>query len=398
VGLERVRVVNARRLSILAVTVAALALPPAGPAATRTGGAQATVAVVVLGAGGVTSTPAGISCPGRCAATFPAGTRVRLVPRGRNGAAFQRWGGSCAGAGACTVKPSALAAVAAQFGPAKRAPAPAPAKTAVEPGLYSLQNNSYRTFFVLPGGGSVVNIAIGSVPIACAPAATGAPSSDTLVIARAAIRPDGSFAATGTQSGVFAGARATFTYSFAGRFTAATATQPAGATGSFREDVVFTDNVEHRCTSNAVSWSAAKSGPIPQASSLVKAGKYSLANNSYRTFSVAPGGRAMLNVAIGSVRITCLPAARGVPSSVEIVIPETAIGADGSFEGKATQSGVLAGAPATITSTFSGWFQGQSRSGYTVAAGVLRLDVSFTDAGGTAHACTSNTLPWTATD
>jgi hypothetical protein len=393
-----VRVVSARRLSILAVAVAALALPPAGSAATRTGGAQPTVAVIVLGAGRVTSTPAGISCPGKCTATFAAGTRVRLTPRGR----LQRWGGSCAGAGACTVKASSLAAVAAQFGPAKRAPSPAPppppAKTAVEPGLYSLQNYSYRTFFVLPGGGSVVNIAIGSVRIACAPAASGAPSSDTLVIARAAIRPDGSFTATGTQTGVFAGARATFTYSFAGRFTAATATQPAGATGSFREDVVFTDNVEHRCTSNTVSWSAAKSGPIPQAASLVKAGKYSLANYSYRTFSVAPGGRTMLNVAIGSVRITCLPAARGVPSSVEIVIPETAIAADGSFEGKATQSGVIAGSPATITSTFSGWFQGQSRSGDTVAGGLLRQDVSFTDAGGTAHACTSNTLPWVASD
>src|SRR5438876_8584248 len=76
------------------------------------GAAKPTLAVVAVGSGRVTSRPAGISCPGKCSATFAAGSRVLLTPKAKNGSRFLRWGGNCTGAGACRVKVSALVAVA----------------------------------------------------------------------------------------------------------------------------------------------------------------------------------------------------------------------------------------------------------------------------------------------
>ena len=77
----------------------------------------------------VTSAPAGISCPGKCAATFAAGSRVLLTPKSKGGSRFLRWGGDCTGAGACRVRVSALAAVAAEFVGSKAQPL-RPQKTA----------------------------------------------------------------------------------------------------------------------------------------------------------------------------------------------------------------------------------------------------------------------------
>ena len=39
----------------------------------------------------VTSSPAGISCPGRCTATFAAGTTVVLTETSKNGSKFVGW-------------------------------------------------------------------------------------------------------------------------------------------------------------------------------------------------------------------------------------------------------------------------------------------------------------------
>jgi hypothetical protein len=105
----------------------------------------------------------------------------------------------------------------------------------------------------------MLNIAIGGVPIACAPAASGAPTGDQIVIPQGAIKPDGSFAAKASQNGVFAGVPAKFTYSFAGNFQGLDPTGAVTVAGVFREDIVFTDSAgAHSCTSNDQVWRAAR--------------------------------------------------------------------------------------------------------------------------------------------
>src|SRR5207237_9041682 len=91
----------------LASTVAGLygvACGAAGPGAAPDGGPPASswrvdVALTGGGAGRVTSTPAGIDCPGTCATAFPAGTAVSFAPTPAAGNAFRGCNGPFAGAG-----------------------------------------------------------------------------------------------------------------------------------------------------------------------------------------------------------------------------------------------------------------------------------------------------------
>jgi Divergent InlB B-repeat domain len=66
--------------------------------------APRTVRVSVTGRGIVTSAPAHISCPGRCAAQFKAGSSVRLRAQAAKGWRFKGWTGACAGRGTCALR------------------------------------------------------------------------------------------------------------------------------------------------------------------------------------------------------------------------------------------------------------------------------------------------------
>ena len=230
-----------------------------------------TLAVVVLGNGAVVSKPAAIACPTRCTATFSVGTSVLLTPQPKGASSFLGWGGSCTGTGTCSIKVSALTAVAAEFttGPKSKAQPPSTKSIAV-PGSYSGSsrgNYGTITFFVAPGGTGLLNVSVPNLGIACAPAGSF-PSSYNLGILRTAIAPNGSFVATGTEQGVFVGAPAVFSYSFSGRFQRATAAGPATATGTFEGGVVFAaSGATERCRSNEQTWTATHDPqPAPQKS------------------------------------------------------------------------------------------------------------------------------------
>jgi streptogramin lyase/pimeloyl-ACP methyl ester carboxylesterase len=73
------------------------------------------LSVAISGTGSVTSSPAGINCPGSCAATFLLGTQVTLSANPANGWSFTGWSGGCSGAGSCVVAINAPTAVSATF-------------------------------------------------------------------------------------------------------------------------------------------------------------------------------------------------------------------------------------------------------------------------------------------
>ena len=232
------------------LAVAVLALP--GSAMSAAAVASPTLVVVVVGTGEVTSQPAGITCPGTCTATFAAGTNVVLTPQSKNGSTLLRWSGPCTGTGACTVKVSALTAVAAQFAGGQQAqPQPVTTKSVAAPGPYSgnAQSGYQRaiTFSVAPGGTSMLNISAPVTDLTCTPSGG---SYDHLGILQVAIKPDGSFSAKTTQDGVLSGSKVTFTYTFTGHFEAATSSTAASAAGIFREDVKYADSTGTSCTSN----------------------------------------------------------------------------------------------------------------------------------------------------
>jgi len=76
---------------------------------------------VVGGHGRVTSTPAGIGCPGSCTAGFDRGSTVSLSERPAAGSRFVGWSGACSAAAAtCSVTMSGDRSVTATFGAVPR--------------------------------------------------------------------------------------------------------------------------------------------------------------------------------------------------------------------------------------------------------------------------------------
>jgi phospholipase C len=85
--------------------------PPPPPTPTY----QLSVTPTPSGAGSITSSPAGINCPGTCSASFTKGTQVTLTAAAGAGYFFGGWAGSCSGTSPCIVTMSAATSVTANF-------------------------------------------------------------------------------------------------------------------------------------------------------------------------------------------------------------------------------------------------------------------------------------------
>ena len=93
--------------------------PAAAPAASPPPpkASPGSLAVTRVGNGTVTSTPAGIACGTRCAASFAGNTSLALTATPAAGYAFAGWRGGCAGIGPCTVKIAGSLGLTATFTP-----------------------------------------------------------------------------------------------------------------------------------------------------------------------------------------------------------------------------------------------------------------------------------------
>ena len=75
----------------------------------------AILTIRTAGAGTVHSAPAGIDCPGSCAAKFRVGQIVLLTASPGQGSTFKAWSGDCAGVGQCRLDMAANHSVSAAF-------------------------------------------------------------------------------------------------------------------------------------------------------------------------------------------------------------------------------------------------------------------------------------------
>jgi len=76
---------------------------------------QLSVTPTPSGAGTITSSPAGINCPGTCSASFTKGTQVTLTATAGTSYFFGGWAGSCSGTSTCSVTMTAATSVTANF-------------------------------------------------------------------------------------------------------------------------------------------------------------------------------------------------------------------------------------------------------------------------------------------
>jgi len=367
---------------IAGVVLAATAL--VGGTSAAVAATSPTLVVTVLGGGTVTSTPAGVACPGRCTASFAPGTSVALTAAPKPGGNFLGWGGSCTGTGACTLRMSALKAVAAQFSPATNTSPPGPTNYVAAPGPYS---GSFLSFFVSAEGNSILNVSKSYNALDCEP--SGAVPQAGFAILQVPVQPNGAFSSKTTEHGVYNNSEATFTYTFAGRFEAATTTTPANATGTWREDFKMTSGTIASCTSGTKPFTATLYREPPFQRSDIKAGNY---KGQFLSFSVAPGGNAILNISKSYNALSCEPS--GAIPQADLTIGEVPVGADGSFSAKTSQTGVLNGVPTKVTYTFVGSFEGTTPFGTSTVAGIMREDIVPTS--GPTTLCTTNNLFWRA--
>ena len=81
-------------------------------------------------------------------------------------------------------------------------------------------------------------------------------AGDNLTVSHVAIKPNGSFSSTTSQTAVFQGTNAKFTYTFAGAFEGTTPTGPSTVAGIYREDIVPTSGTTTLCTTDDQFWTA----------------------------------------------------------------------------------------------------------------------------------------------
>jgi hypothetical protein len=101
---------------------------PAGPPPP----AQHLLTVAIVGQGHVTSSPAGIDCPGTCTATLADGIRATLTASAASGWEFSGWSGACSGAD-CALILAADGAATATFAQVVPPPPPPAISVSIAP-------------------------------------------------------------------------------------------------------------------------------------------------------------------------------------------------------------------------------------------------------------------------
>ena len=121
------------------------------------------------------------------------------------------------------------------------------------------------------------DISVPFVGLTCAPPGDANPT-EPLGIAAAPIKSNGSFTATTTQTGVYAGFPAKFSYTFRGNYQGLNPSGVPTVTGTFQETLKYTDSASRTCTSGNQSWTATRDSQPKQTTSPPPAGSYSATN------------------------------------------------------------------------------------------------------------------------
>jgi hypothetical protein len=248
-------------------------------------------------------------------------------------------------------------------------------------------------FYVSGNHAQVQDVSIPTLYLNCMPGNTW--PSDAIAISSIPLSAGGSFSSTSTQSGVWNGNPATFTYVFRGHFHGVDASGTPRAAGLVRETVTFTDTTAHTCTSNNIGWAVTRDAQPAQPTTLPPNGNYSgsaLDVNYGAPVTFTVSGATLQTVSLPNVYMDCAPGAATAFSPISV--SSIALNADGSFNSTTTQSGVYNGHAATFTYVFNGHFHGVDHLGNARAAGQFSETLTFTDTA--ARTCMSNDHSWTA--
>jgi lipoprotein signal peptidase len=259
------------------------------------------------------------------------------------------------------------------------------------PGSYSGSSSQGQglSLYVSDDGTQLQDVTVRTV-LVCTPSMT---LDDRLQFASISIAADGSFAGTGSETGVIDNATAQFTYTFAGHVHGTASDGTERLAGQLREDITFNNGSAFSCTSNIQTWSATRDTQGTQSNSPPPPGSYSGSSSQGQalSLSVSSDSTQLEDVTVRTV-LVCTPS---MTLDDRLQFASIPIAADGSFSATASQSGMESGSAAQFTYTFAGHFHGTASNGSERVAGQLREDITFNN--GTAFSCTSNIQTWSAT-
>ena len=262
-------------------------------------------------------------------------------------------------------------------------------------------NNNTLTFYVAAKG-TTLQDATSFVSLDCAP--NSVVVNDYYTLANATIAANGSFTGSATQHGVIrvSGINypATFSYVLTGHFHSVNNTGVERAAGTFRETLTYNDGTAQTCTTDDLAWSATRDTQGTQTTTAPPTGSYHGTspdnNNNTLTFDVSSDSTTINDVSTPD-SLYCAPNSHVLTDS--FVLSGVDIAADDSFNGSASQMGVVhVGSndyAATYNYLFTGHFHALDSTGHERAAGTFRERITYND--GTAQTCTTDDLPWSAT-
>ena len=251
------------------------------------------------------------------------------------------------------------------------------------------------TFYVASSGRELENIAMTDVTVYCTETTA---TQDHLTLSSAAVSATGAFSGSETQSGVFAGTAAKFTYVFKGDFEGKNPNDIQRAAGTFEETITYpTVDGVNTCTTDLQPWSATRDSQPTQTTTAPADGSYTAVDpdTDYGagdpiTFTVAGSGRDIENVSLQTTTLYCTET---TATQSQFALASAAVSSVGAFDGSMVSDGTFAGVPATFTYAFTGDFEGHGISGIERAAGTIEETVTYTKSG-VQNDCTTDLQIW----
>jgi hypothetical protein len=281
-----------------------------------------------------------------------------------------------------------------------RDPQPTPQPTG-RPSAGSLSGDYYvpgavggLTAYVSPDRSQLQDV-YADVALSCTPSAQR--PAVNFVIDSLPIGGGGSFQGTSTESGVFKGVAANFTFTIRGHFHGVNAQGVQRAAGSLSATMTYNNGTAYTCMSDTLPVTLLRDTQPTQTSGSPPSGSYA---GSYHntgtagrvTFSISSDQSQIQNFST-NVGVDCNPG--GSRPGLTFTVDSIPIQSDGSFDTTSTESGTYKSFPASFTYVVKGHVHGTNNSGDARIAGSLSATMTYSD--GTSYTCESDQLPWDAT-
>jgi hypothetical protein len=247
------------------------------------------------------------------------------------------------------------------------------------------RSSGYWLFFVSPDHSHVQDV-MKRTSLSCN---TGGALESTISITDIPVEGQSTFATTQVENSMVSGKPVKVITTFKGHFHGLDGNGHERVAGTYREDIVFEDGSNEKCTSDTQWWTAeVEGGQGSQVLASPQPGAYR--SSGYWLFFVSPDRSHLQDV----IKNTSLICSTGATRSSSFTIEDIPIEGQSTFKTSQIENTIISNEPVKITTVFQGHFHGLEGNGTQRAAGTYREEIVFE--GDSNEKCTTGTQWWTA--